>query len=127
MTMAIMQMRLQLLNRQIHRKNCRLQELTQQEDALSMAYTNASSLYKQIYLQLNGIGGTVSEEMRQTLTNQLGQLEPIVLMSETKSDDLELEISEISSELKQYTAEQKEVQNWINEKSKKETAHYTTS
>ena len=75
MTMAIMQMRLQLLNRQIHRKNCRLQELTQQEDALSMAYTNASSLYKQIYLQLNGIGGTVSEEMRQTLTNQLGQLE----------------------------------------------------
>ena len=127
MTMAIMQMRLQLLNRQIHRKNCRLQELTQQEDALSMAYTNASSLYKQIYLQLNGIGGTVSEEMRQTLTNQLGQLEPIVLMSETKSDDLELEISEINSELKQYTAEQKEVQKWIDEKSKKETAHYTTS
>ena len=127
MTMAIMQIRLQTLDRLISRKNCRLDELQQKLDAMNQAYTNSSRLYKQIYLQLNGIGGTVTEEMRQTLTNQLGQLEPVVLMSETNSDDIELEISDINSELKAYTAERTEVKKWIDEKSKKETAHYTMS
>lgn len=127
MSFAIMQLRLDTLSRQIHKKNSRLSFLQQELDTLTTAYTNNSRLYKQCYLMANGIDSTISEEMQQTFSEQLGALEPVMLMIDAKSDKIELEISETNSELAQYNNEIKTVQKWIEDNAKKETAHYTTS
>lgn len=127
MTFAIMQLRLDTLSRQIHKKNSRLGFLQQELNSLTSAYTNNTRLYKQAYLLANGVDSTLSEEMRQTFSEQLGALEPVILMMDAKSDKIELEISETNSELAQYNNEFKNVQKWIEDNAKKETAHYTTS
>ena len=127
MTLAIMQLRLHTLDRQIHRKNCRLNELQEQLNAMSIAYTNTSRLYKQLYLQINGIDNTVSEQMRQNLTNQLGDLEPVLQMINEKENGITVEIQEVKSELAQYNEEFKNVQKASENAAKKETAHYTMS
>ena len=127
MTMAIMQLRLQTLNRRIHKNNCKLSYLQQMSDELSLNYTNTSRLYKNYYLLTNGIDATISDEMRQSFSAQLNSLEPVLLMMDEKSNDIELEISAINSELAQETNEFKNVQKWIEDNAKKETAHYTMS
>lgn len=127
MTLAIMQLRLLTLDKMLHKKRCRLSEMQQEKDAMSLTYTNASRLYKQIYLQLNGVSGTVSEEMNQSLTNQLGELEPILQMMNEKENEIDLEIQETNSEIASYSEELKNVKQWINSNTKKETAHYSSS
>ena len=127
MTMAIMQLRLHTLDHRLHRNRCRLSELQDQLNSMQLAYTNASRLYKQIYLQLNGVTGTVTEGLRESLTNELGDLEPILLMANEKENEINLEIQEKNSEIAQDTEERTNVKKAIDNCAKKETAHYTLS
>lgn len=127
MTLAIMQLRLNVLNKRLSRNRCRLNELNQQKDAMLTTYTNASRMYKQAYLQLNGLTATLTEQMRQNLTNQLGQLEPILLMMDEKENEIDLEIQEKNSEIIQDSEERSNVLKAVENCAKNETAHYTLS
>ena len=127
MSMAIMQLRLQTLSKQINKNNFRLRELQDTLSTLSLAYTNNTRLYKQCYLMANGIIGSDAEEFRETFTVKLDELEPEIRLMDNKAETIEAEISAINSELAAETQEFKDVQKWIESNAKKETAHYSMS
>ena len=113
MSMAIMQMRLTTLYRQILKHRVRLGELQQQLSLIQTTNSNAMRLYKSYFTQSD--------------TSKLDELEPILALSDYKEEDIELEITTTNSVLAQENEEYKNVKKWIEENAKKETAHYTSS
>ena len=113
MTMAIMQMRLTTLYRQILKHRVKLGELQQKLDLIQTTNSNAVRLYKTYYAQSD--------------TSKLEELEPVLQLTNYKEEDIELEITATNSVLAQENEEYKNVKKWIEENAKKETAHYTMS
>ena len=125
MVMAIANLRIQTLTRQINKANLQMMLLTSQQSTMSYTSSKIGSDYKKLYTQLNGLGSTIEAEQQDSFTDKLNQLGDIYYIINEKDTEIDEEIAILETQIQAYTKELESVKKFAEEQAKKEVCHLT--
>lgn len=110
MVMAIKNIRVQTLTRQINKANLQMTLLAQKQQTLTSSSYMVGTEYKKYYSALNGVYGTISAEQEDAFTSKLEQLEPIYRALNEADNDIDIEIASLETQIQAWTKELESVE-----------------
>ena len=105
MVSAAITLRMQTVIRQLSRLNLQQTLLSQKHQTMTQTSSEIGRQYQKLYYQVNGLYGTVSAEMEDSLTSKIEQILPVWYSINDAESQLEIEKTAIDTQIQALSKE----------------------